>query len=97
MAGGVIAEWSVIPKTSGDDRRTEGPMMSNELYTIVSQEQVQTFGPDGTIADVMRVTFRTVNSGQTAYVTVPVDGYSPEAVDTAIRARAPAIDAVQAL
>jgi len=68
-----------------------------DTYTIVSQEETQQFGADGTMTDVMRVHFKATASAQAGYVTLPVAGYSAAVVDAAVRARVTVIDAVQAL
>lgn len=68
-----------------------------DTYTVVTQEETQTFAADGTVTESMKVTFQATASQQRAYVTIPVADYTVEAVDTAIRARVAVIDAVQAL
>ncbi len=68
-----------------------------DTYVVVAQDEQTQYNADGTTTDVVRVTFKTVQSGQSLYVYVPVAGYDAAAVDAAIRPLAAQVDAVQAL
>ena len=66
-------------------------------WTVIGQRQTTGRLPDGTIGDVVEVTFKLYNSGTVARVDVPVQGFSVAKVGEAIDAYADQLDAVHGL
>lgn len=60
--------------------------MVDRLYTILSQEQVRGLDMRSNMIDLYEIHYQGPNDIR-GWVRVPVDGASPEAVDTAIRRR----------
>lgn len=70
--------------------------MAHIEYVILTQDQSEDLLPNGTFADVWRITFQGP-SGTTGNVKVPANVYSPFTVDAAIQAALQNIEAVHAL
>lgn len=65
-------------------------------YTILSQDLTEELAPNGTFIDAWRITYQGP-SGTVAYVRVPANQYTPQAVDAAIQENLRAIEAVHTL
>lgn len=68
-----------------------------DTYTITGQREQFAQGDDGRAVRVVTVTFTTKPGGVVGTVDVPKAGYSPDAVDAAVRAYAATLDAVHNL
>lgn len=54
------------------------------LYTVKGQRQTTIIGDNGQLVQVWEVTYRTA-SGVVGHVDIPLDQYTPDNVDAAIR------------
>lgn len=65
-------------------------------YTILSQDLTEELAPNGTFIDAWRIAYQGP-SGVVAYVRIPAQQYSPQAVDSLIQAELSKIEAVHTL
>lgn len=66
-------------------------------FTITKQQQTQIIGPDGQLADAMRVEFLATNTNVAGSLEVPLADFTPEHVQQLVGDRVQVIDAVAAL